>query len=325
MNARLALRFACTAALVGLMTGCASGDSGDGGETPAEGGGDSTMGPDARAEGSADAGGPDGGPAETGKPDATAEGGADSGGTDASADATLGDTGGQDSTVADAASQDSTVDDTAAPDAMDAANDTGLTDTSAADAGADSTLDSGVDTGAPDAGADAETDASGDGGSDAAPDTGDGQGPACRASDGGIYRCNTGEHCCANAMTQASSCATACNPDAGTYPVDCAGSTGDGQCGGQICCGTLVLSGGTVPNCSASSLVTSCATTCTDNPPGTFSGCMGNYTIRLCNATADCTNDTGRPVCCRFGASPVYWCVDTFTALVAPTDGGCFP
>jgi hypothetical protein len=217
------------------------------------------------------------------------------------------------------------MEDADASDAADAANDMGVTDTGTEDTGAESGADSGTDAGTSDSGSDGGTEASVDAGSDsapdAAPDAGDRQGPACRASDGGIYRCNSGEHCCANAMTQASSCATACRPDAGTFPVDCAGATGDGQCGSLLCCGTLVLDGGTVPNCGASSLTTSCATMCTDNPPGTFSNCMGMYTIRLCNATADCANDTARPMCCRFGASPVYWCVDTITAVVA---ANCF-
>src|SRR5207237_9522151 len=126
--------------------------------------------------------------------------------------------------------------------------DTTVTDAGPEDAGVDSTAESGTDTGAPASRADAETDAGEDAGDDAGPDTGVGQGPACRASDGGIYRCNAGEHCCANAMTQASSCATACNADAGTHSVDCAGATGDGQCGSQLGCATLGLDGGLVPN-----------------------------------------------------------------------------
>jgi hypothetical protein len=259
---------------------------------------------------------------EAGRPDATVEGGADSGGKDGGPDATVEDAGGPDSTAMDTGG-DSASTDTGAADAGDAASDTSLTDTGVMDAGADGNVDSGVDTGMPDSGTDSATEASVDSGIDAAPDTGAGQGPACRAVDGGIYRCNAGQHCCANAMTQASSCATACDADAGTYPVDCAGSTGAGQCGSQLCCGTLVINGGTIPPmCTASQLTAACAPLCGgdagDNPPAGIGACTpATHTIRLCTAAADCAGDpNGNTRCCSFNGNPIRWCIDSTNAVL---------
>jgi hypothetical protein len=137
-----------------------------------------------------------------------------------------------------------------------------------------------------------------------------GVGPDCRAADGGIYTCSAGQHCCVNTSTQASSCAASCAPP--LYAVDCAGASGTNQCGAQTCCGTLVISGGTLPNCTASELTSACTSgTCNDNPPGGLGACNpASHIIKLCTAVADCAGDAnGNTMCCRFSTSPLYWCV----------------
>lgn len=145
-------------------------------------------------------------------------------------------------------------------------------------------------------------------------------GRECWAPDGGPYLCQAGQLCCANAMTYASQCATGscASPLAA---INCAGATGNypdaSLCGpSQVCCGSLTLNGmGAAPNCTATSLSSTCQASCNDLPPA---GCGAlNYTIRLCGTAADCQSDNGNPSCCRFGQSPVYWCVPATTALVA--------
>jgi hypothetical protein len=153
------------------------------------------------------------------------------------------------------------------------------------------------------------------GGPDAEAGSPIGAGPACLAADGGFYQCNGGQHCCVNAATAASQCATSCV--APEYAVDCSGSTNTSsvmhQCGSQACCGTLTLGNGVIPNCSATMLESSCTSSCNDSPPV---ACNTTSTIHLCWATADCASASpGNTVCCKFGSSPVYWCVDPTIAL----------
>jgi hypothetical protein len=273
------LRSACAAAAFGLLICACSSSDNSNGQLPGDGGQDATTGLDGTID------------ANTG----------DDGTEAGEFDTPPGDAPGHDGSPSDGAAADSSGADGGRHDAMIA--DTGTAD----EGGQDSTVhDAGVmDTGAPDIGAETGIDASTtgtDGG------TGAGGGPSCRAADGGMYQCNTGEHCCANASTQSTSCAIVCDADAGAYAVDCAGSTGTGQCGATLCCGSLTLNGGTVPSCSAASLTASCQAACNDAPPAS---CTGTFAIRLCTAASDCSTDTANPSCCNFGSSPVNWCVST--------------
>lgn len=291
MKARLAVCLAFTTMAIGVpVASCGGNDAttaGDGGD----GGQDSTAGNDSSPGDSA---------AEASRGGFGMEAGQDGSGTDASRDGSGTDTGASDGTTGtDGAPRDVTATDTGA----DAAADAGPTQGSGVDSGTNAVLDGGVDAAI-----------------DSGPDAGAG-GPQCLTPDGGRSSCNLGEHCCVLASTRTATCAATCDPDAGAYPVDCTGSSAAGQCGSQLCCGTLVLGGGIIPNCSASSLTASCAASCTDTPPGALSNCTGSYSVRLCNAAADCASDTGRPSCCSFGSSPVAWCVDTTTAL----GGTCLP
>jgi hypothetical protein len=324
MRARLALSVGCTmAALGGLFPACASSEStsvqdAGGAEvdstTPEDGGGDvgqrvdSATGADVdagRSDARADA---DATVTDAGAGDGASAEGADGGTQDATvADTTTTDTGGEDST-ADMGAMDGGGD-SATADAGGVDADAG---DGAADAGEDAPGDSGADTGAQDA--DSGTDTGADAGSDAGQDTGAGLGPVCQRPDGGNYFCSAGQHCCGNSVTRDSVCATACNQGAGYYPIDCPGASGDGGCGPEVCCATLVLDGGTVPNCTAAELTSACVSSCSnDSPPGTFSMCLGTYTILLCTAAADCAGDpNGNTMCCNFGTppSPVNWCIN---------------
>jgi hypothetical protein len=165
------------------------------------------------------------------------------------------------------------------------------------------------------------------------------QGPECQLTPTSpIAACTLSTDCCANAATYNALCegkATdggAC-AEGGT-PLDCAGSIGPdggievGECpAGQLCCGTTNITGGTVPNCTANSIVSACttATTCNDNPPSTLGPCpTGSTKIRLCRSNADCKGDTAYPDCCSCGTigttkNPVYLC----TAAIAKTFGLC--
>jgi hypothetical protein len=142
------------------------------------------------------------------------------------------------------------------------------------------------------------------------------RGRECRYADGGLFFCAAGQHCCVNSIAQQSECSSSCGPS--EYPVDCVGATGADSdaslCGSETCCGTLVLNGGIAPNCTSSELTTSCMSECLDSPP---QNCLGPYTIRVCGTAADCAGDLNNPSCCRFGSSPVYWCVSAPTMVAA--------
>jgi hypothetical protein len=292
MKARLALRIAfVAAALADLLTGCPSSESVTANEAGVS---DSTTPEEAATEGS---NGEDTGAGTDGRR------------PDASADATLADT-----SATDTGTQDSTVDTDVTDAGADSASEMGAADSGGADAGGDAQAEASADAGgdgggqdaAADVGADMGADTAPDAGADAGQDAGVGQGPVCQHPDGGNYFCNAGQHCCANAVTRDSNCAASCDQGAGYYPVDCPGSSGDGGCG------TLVIDGGSIPNCNPTELTSACGTTCNDNPPSALSGCVGSYTIQLCTAAADCAgNPNGDTYCCNFGTppSPVNWCV----------------
>jgi hypothetical protein len=74
------------------------------------------------------------------------------------------------------------------------------------------------------------------------------------------------------------------------------------QCGGATpeCCGTAVLNGGTVPNCSVATLSSQCVATCTSTI-SLSCGSTGHTvtdTLHMCATPADCTTDSGNPNCC---------------------------
>jgi hypothetical protein len=185
----------------------------------------------------------------------------------------------------------------------------------AVDGRMDGGLDSAKNGGAPDSSLDvANIDVADETGNDASTDSGIASGPRCFATDGGFEDCNAAEHCCVNAMTRVANCSSSCDSTAGLYAVDCAGASGDRGCGAQICCGSIVLSGGTVPDCTASMLTSACVDSCSGDRrvPGSTGMCLGRYSIRLCAAAADCAgNPNGNTACCNFGnpPSPVNWCV----------------
>jgi len=74
-----------------------------------------------------------------------------------------------------------------------------------------------------------------------------------------------------------------------TSPVGCGTGT-------PICCGTVVLNGGTPPNCTASSITSSCKAQCAS---AFVSNCSGTETVQLCAQGSDCTDPT-YDKCCTF-------------------------
>jgi hypothetical protein len=120
--------------------------------------------------------------------------------------------------------------------------------------------------------------------------------------------------CCETPTTFAESCALSCGASAGA--IACAGNTGPNECpAGTLCCGSLVVKGGTAPACTTQSLSTACQATCADAAPVVGQTCgtaaaPKAYTLRMCTAKADCAGDTGATNCCSFGGSPLAWCVN---------------
>jgi hypothetical protein len=149
------------------------------------------------------------------------------------------------------------------------------------------------DNGTGDAGGDAATDATS--GQDGSTDAGGGDtGPGDAAPSDG---------------------ATSDAADSGTVvDITCTNPT---QCdaGAALCCGTIVLSGGSPPACDVSSITTTCAAQCATMLP--FS-CTGTDTVRLCNQNTDCT-EQGYDKCCTFqtGGQSVTFCANQGIATSA--------
>jgi hypothetical protein len=76
-----------------------------------------------------------------------------------------------------------------------------------------------------------------------------------------------------------------------TSPAGC-------EAGTPLCCGTVVLNGGTPPNCTASSVTSACTTQCAT---AFVSNCSGTETVRLCAQASDCSDPTYNK-CCTFGS-----------------------
>ena len=95
------------------------------------------------------------------------------------------------------------------------------------------------------------------------------------------------------------------------------GTTGANQCGsGTLCCGTIVLDGGLPGSCTTASFTATCQTSCADNPPGGIASCGSaanplTYTLRMCNAKADCAGDSGHPNCCAYNNALISFCVNS--------------
>jgi hypothetical protein len=74
-------------------------------------------------------------------------------------------------------------------------------------------------------------------------------------------------------------------------PSDCSGS-------GDVCCGTIPITGGSVPNCTTDPIMIACT-------PGSMCktslgmSCSGTQIVRLCTANSDCT-ESGANQCCTF-------------------------
>ncbi len=121
----------------------------------------------------------------------------------------------------------------------------------------------------------------------------------------------------------------AATPDSGSGGDSGSSSGGGGACqeptnctAGDVCCGTIPITGGTVPNCTTSPIELACAApgNCKTNLSG-FT-CMGTKTVRICQTNADCT-ETGAPKCCTFGGGDAGGSL-TFCAndIVAGAGGG---
>ena len=85
---------------------------------------------------------------------------------------------------------------------------------------------------------------------------------------------------------------------------------------GEVCCGTLVLTGTMIQNCSLASLTTQCSApgSCASN----VALSCGTDTIRGCEHAAECT-ETNYPNCCLFdyGDGGAQFCVSDLFAMGA--------
>lgn len=100
-------------------------------------------------------------------------------------------------------------------------------------------------------------------------------------------------------------------PTACTVPAECPAS--------DVCCETIPLTGGSIPNCTTGTVSAVCAAPAAcATALGT--GCTGTQTVRLCTKNADCT-EKGDNQCCTFGsdAGAQAFCAN---GLVAAFGGG---
>lgn len=93
-----------------------------------------------------------------------------------------------------------------------------------------------------------------------------------------------------------------------TSPAGCGGST-------TLCCGTVVLNGGSPPNCTASSVTSQCSAQCAS---AFVSNCSGTETVQLCAQGPDCKDPT-YDKCCTFtsGNQSLTFCATDSMATFA--------
>jgi hypothetical protein len=88
----------------------------------------------------------------------------------------------------------------------------------------------------------------------------------------------------------------------------------------DVCCGTIPVTGGKVPNCTTGTVTVVCkaAAQCPTQLGGAT--CSGTQIVRLCEKPADCT-ETGAPKCCTFseGSGSLSFCAN---GIVAAIGGG---
>jgi hypothetical protein len=116
----------------------------------------------------------------------------------------------------------------------------------------------------------------------------------------------------ADAGTDSSAAVDSAAPAACTAPSGCMAT--------EVCCGTIPITGGTVPNCTTGGVSTVCAApSACATKLGT--SCSGTQTVRLCTKNADCA-ESADGSCCTFGdadGGSLSFCAN---ALVGAFGGG---
>ncbi len=125
---------------------------------------------------------------------------------------------------------------------------------------------------------------------------GGGPGIDCIEDDAGTPAepCGPGLSCCYDTGANAPTCVQACQVGdalACLVPSDCR----SGVTAGPDCCATVVLNGGTFPQCTAASFSTACGTCKTT----IATSCNDTDTLHLCVTAADCSADVSNPLCCN--------------------------
>ncbi len=95
-----------------------------------------------------------------------------------------------------------------------------------------------------------------------------------------------------------------------------------GQCtGGNICCGRIPITGGSIPNCTQSGITVDCESQ-TACPSNVAFACTAGSTevVHLCQSASDCANEpNGYTECCMFGeagqAGTIQFCATSLIAL----------
>ena len=90
--------------------------------------------------------------------------------------------------------------------------------------------------------------------------------------------------------------------------------------GGDVCCGTIPITGGTAPNCTSGMITSVC------QPPSACitqlgSMCSGTQTVRICTSNSDCM-EKGANLCCTFSGGDGGSLTFCANGLVAGFGGG---
>jgi hypothetical protein len=92
-------------------------------------------------------------------------------------------------------------------------------------------------------------------------------------------------------------------------PADCPNAT-------PVCCMNVGLGGGTVPNCTTTTITIDCQTE-TTCPTKINASCTGSQVVHLCKSNSDCTEGMYN-LCCEFsqGTKKTHFCANDTLAVI---------
>jgi len=129
----------------------------------------------------------------------------------------------------------------------------------------------------------------------------------------GSATCDPGMVCCVaigDAGPSSATCNTVCPTGDSTLacdgPEDCTANPGD------LCCATVKMGAGTLPNCPIASVDSVCQATCVTSVGFV---CPAVDTLRLCHSAANCASDPSFKCCAQYQAGSPSVCLPSYLGL----------